>query len=218
MSFSSNDFYLGLRRKWKALFGAELPDALDNTVAIAEGRDVRLPSATGITSSRTCGFEGGTIEGEQPRERRQAGAERAAQRGRFRAICPTPRYELSVINSWALPDISSSWRASQRREEAGHTRQHQARRSTAQVRYGMGLRITGTGPIGTTTSSSERFLNPERISMPDIDTGRIRPRSGQAFIHFIFPSITAPAGYPDRQHSEDEKPRPPSAVWDSTIL
>ncbi|MDR2175708.1 MAG: DNA polymerase III subunit alpha [Synergistaceae bacterium] len=167
--FSSNDYYLRSPEEMDAIFGAELPQALDNTVEIARrckvGLDLssskyQLPNmelSDGITLERHLEDEARKglalrLSGEPPEEYRKR-----------------LEYELGVINSmgfagYFLIVAGIIQAAKERNIPIGP-----GRGSAAGSLVAWSLRITDLDPL-VHGLLFERFLNPERISMPDIDT------------------------------------------------
>ena len=169
MSFSSNDFYFRSPEEMDALFGAELPDALDNTVAIAERCAVHLPLDEKKYKLPNLDLpEGETLE---------SNLEKMAVSGlTTRMKDPVTdeyekrlRYELSVINSMGFAGyfliVAGIIQAAKKRKIPIGP----GRGSAAGSLVAWSLRITELDPIRYKLLF-ERFLNPERISMPDIDT------------------------------------------------
>ncbi len=198
MSFSSTIFRSP--EEMEALFGAELPDTLDNTVAIAERCNVRLPSATGTTSSPTCGFP--RRDARATLRKTPGRTERAARRRCFYDQYAQRQYELGVINSMGFAGyflIVAGIIKNKRGIPIGP-----GRGSAAGSVVAWSLRITELDPIRYNLLF-ERFLNPERIEYARYRHGRIIDKDGMTFFT-ISPSITAPTGYPDRYLRKDEKP------------
>ena len=169
MSFSTNDFYFRSPEEMDALFGAELPDALDNTVAIAERCSVHLPLDEKEYKLPNLDLpEGETLE---------TNLEKMALSGlKTRMGDPLPAeygerldYELSVINSMGFAGyfliVAGIIQAAKKRKIPVGP----GRGSAAGSLVAWSLRITELNPIRYGLLF-ERFLNPERISMPDIDT------------------------------------------------
>ena len=169
MSFTGDDFYLRSPEEMDEIFGAELPDALENTLAIAErcsvslplgGKDYKLPNLAlpaGETLESNLRKEaekglGERLDGKIPDEYRQR-----------------LDYELGVINSmgfagYFLIVAGIIGAAKKRGIPVGP-----GRGSAAGSLVAWSLKITELDPIHYNLLF-ERFLNPERISMPDIDT------------------------------------------------
>ncbi|MDO4786089.1 MAG: DNA polymerase III subunit alpha [Fretibacterium sp.] len=168
--FSANDFYLRSPEEMNAFFGAELPQALDNTVAIAERCRVELDLKSGSYQLPSLDLaDGVTLETHLEEEAR------AGLRSRLRTETPPAEYserleyELGVINSmgfaaYFLIVAGIIQAAKDRSIPIGP-----GRGSAAGSLVAWSLRITDLDPLKYRLLF-ERFLNPERISMPDIDT------------------------------------------------
>lgn len=169
MSFSCNDFYFRSPEEMDALFGTELPDALDNTVAIAERcnvhlhldeREYKLPNLD-LPEGETLetNLEKMAVSGLKTRIGEPVPAEYEERLG----------YELSVINSMGFAGyfliVAGIIQAAKNRKIPIGP----GRGSAAGSLVAWSLRITELNPIRYGLLF-ERFLNPERISMPDIDT------------------------------------------------
>ena len=168
--FSVNDFYLRSPEEMDAFFGAELPQALDNTVAIAERCCVGLDLKTGSYQLPSLDLaDGVTLESHLEDEAR------AGLRSRLGTDAPPPEYaerleyELGVINSMGFAAyfliVAGIIRAAKDRSIPIGP----GRGSAAGSLVAWSLRITDLDPLKYKLLF-ERFLNPERISMPDIDT------------------------------------------------
>ena len=153
-----------------AFFGAELPQALDNTVAIAERCCVSLDLKTGSYQLPSLDLaDGVTLESHLEDEAR------AGLRSRLGTDAPPPEYaerleyELGVINSMGFAAyfliVAGIIRAAKDRSIPIGP----GRGSAAGSLVAWSLRITDLDPLKYNLLF-ERFLNPERISMPDIDT------------------------------------------------
>ncbi len=169
ISFSSNDFYLRSPEEMDALFGAEIPDALDNTLAISERCNVRLP-----LGERHCKLprldlpEGETLESNLEKEALAGLTERLGDSvpEEYRKRLD---FEIGVINSMGFAGyfliVAGLIKAAKKRGiPIGPGRGPAAGSLVA-----WSLRITDLDPIQYNLLF-ERFLNPERISMPDIYT------------------------------------------------
>ncbi|MDR1977583.1 MAG: DNA polymerase III subunit alpha [Synergistaceae bacterium] len=166
--FSSNDFYLRSPEEMNELFGPEMPEALDNTAEIAARCDVSLDLGSGSYQLPSMQLTGTTLEKT---------LEDDAWKGLSLRLKTEPpeeyrkrlEYELSVINSmgfagYFLIVAGIIQAAKDRNIPIGP-----GRGSAAGSLVAWSLRITDLDPL-TYGLLFERFLNPERISMPDIDT------------------------------------------------
>lgn len=170
MSFSTNDFYLRSPEEMDSLFGAELPDALDNTLAIAERcslkfdlgtRDYKLPSFDLP--------EGETLESNLEKEAMAGLKQRLHKDNVPEEYKKRLDYELKVIKKMGFAGyfliVASIIRAAKDRDIPIGP----GRGSAAGSLVAYSLRITELDPLKYNLLF-ERFLNPERVSMPDIDT------------------------------------------------
>lgn len=170
MSFSCNDFYLRSPEEMDHLLGTELPDALDNTVAIAERCSIKFDLGTrDYKLPRFDLPEGETLETNLEKQawaglKRRLGSENIPDDYAKRLS-----YELSVIKKMGFAGyfliVSSIIQAA----KGLHIPIGPGRGSAAGSLVAYSLRITELDPLKYNLLF-ERFLNPERISMPDIDT------------------------------------------------
>ncbi|MDR1732867.1 MAG: DNA polymerase III subunit alpha [Synergistaceae bacterium] len=167
--FSTNDFYLRSPEEMDAFFGAELPEALDNTVKIAErcrvdfnlnSGDYKLPRldlTEGVTLERH-------LEDEAWKGLRARLGEQPPEEYRKRL-----EYELGVINSMGFAGYFIIVAGIIQAAKDRNIPIGPGRGSAAGSLVAWSLRITELDPLACGLLF-ERFLNPERISMPDIDT------------------------------------------------
>lgn len=184
MSFGSNDFYIRSPQEMWDIFGAELPDALNNTVAIAERCDTSFSLGTGNYSLPRIELpEGETLE---------TNLEKLAKRGLEDRLGTDQipdeynkrlEYEISTINSMGFAGyfiiVSSIIRAAKERNIPIGP----GRGSAAGSLVAWSMNITELDPIRYGLIF-ERFLNPERISMPDIDTD-VSDKGREELLHYI---------------------------------
>lgn len=169
MSFSTNDFYLRSPEEMDMLFGAELPDALDNTLAIAERCNVRLPLGERNYKLPNLQLpEGETLESNLEKDARK-GLKQRLGGDLSEEYAKRLEYELNVINSMGFAGyfliVADIIKAAKRQGIPVGP----GRGSAAGSLVAWSLRITELDPLRYGLLF-ERFLNPERISMPDIDT------------------------------------------------
>ncbi|MCL2009929.1 MAG: DNA polymerase III subunit alpha [Synergistaceae bacterium] len=174
--FSSNDFYLRTPEEMNELLGSEMPEALDNTAAIAERCRVTLNLDSG--AYQLPGMElqdGATLEKTLEDEARKGLAIRLKTEDpqknpeKYEKYTKRLEYELGVINGmgfagYFLIVAGIIQAAKDRGIPIGP-----GRGSAAGSLVAWSLRITDLDPL-VYGLLFERFLNPERISMPDIDT------------------------------------------------
>ncbi len=170
MSFSTNDFYFRSPEEMDALFGNELPEALDNTLLIAERCSVSLP--VGAREYRLPTFElpdGETLETKLEKDAKLGLEARFAGREIPQGYSERLAYELNVINSMGFAGYFLIVSGIIRDAKEHGIPIGPGRGSAAGSLVAYSLRITELDPIRYDLLF-ERFLNPERISMPDIDT------------------------------------------------
>ncbi len=163
--FDARDFYLKSAQEMRALW-SELPEACDNTLAIAErcdvafaeGRDLmpRFPVPAGESEESWL-----VKEVERGLARRFPGG--VPDQHRAQAA-----YEVGVICQMGFPGYFLVVADLCRYAKESHIRVGPGRGSAAGAVIAYALGITELDPIKHGLLF-ERFLNPERISMPDID-------------------------------------------------
>lgn len=167
LTFGTDEFYIKSAEEMKRLFAAH-PEALENSVKIAEKCNLELDFKT--TYLPEFAVPGGKNHAEYLRELTQAGLEkRYNMSGEMKTtLVERLNYELSTIEEMGFTDyflIVSDFIgfAKSNKIEVGPGRGSAA---GSLVAYCLG--ITDIDPIRYNLFF-ERFLNPERISMPDID-------------------------------------------------
>ena len=181
MTFDSDNFYIKSRTEMEELFGA-YPEALDNTVKIAERCHINLDKHPKVDIPEFDVPEGFTLESYLCHL-----CEEGLQK-RYEVITPELRqrldYELGIINEMKFPGYfliiwdlinycrkNKIWVGPGRGSAAGSL-----------VAYTLG--ITNIDPIRYNLIF-ERFLNPERVSMPDIDTDFCVVRRGEVIDYLV---------------------------------
>ncbi len=170
LSFETNDFYFRSAKEMWDFFGEEAPDALENTVRIAERCSVKFD--LGTRDYHLPKFE--IPEGETL----ETALEKAAFAGLDERLKGKPapeeyierlKYEISVINQMGFPGyfliIADVIQACKDRGIPIGP----GRGSAAGSLVAYAMKITELDPIKYGLIF-ERFLNPERVTMPDIDT------------------------------------------------
>ena len=164
MVYQGNAFYLKSPGEMRELF-ASVPEALANTVKIAERCNVEIR----FNEYKLPRFKlpPGKINKDYLRELCEAGVKE-----RYPEITPEIEqrlnYELEVISSMGYEDyFLVVWDAIRYAREKG-INVGPGRGSSGGSIVTYALKITGVDPIRFNIMF-ERFLNPERISMPDID-------------------------------------------------
>ena len=183
MSFRCNDFYLRSPEEMQSIFGSELPEALSNTLLIAERCNVQIPlSDRDYKLPRPDLPEGETLESNLEKEANLGLVERVGSQ--------VPEeyqkrldLEIGVINSMGFAGyfliVAGIIKAARDRNIPVGP----GRGSAAGSLVAWSLKITGLDPLKYNLLF-ERFLNPERISMPDIDTD-ISDKGRDELLHFI---------------------------------
>ena len=170
--FDRNEFYLMTPEEMYAKFEAEIPEALSNTVAIAERCNVKVIPDVKKYLLPNLNLSEGITEEQELRARAREGL-----KARFEARgCEIPdeysqrlEYELGVIEKMGFCAyfliVSGIIQAAKSRNIPIGP----GRGSAAGSLVAWSLKITELDPLKYDLLF-ERFLNPERISMPDIDT------------------------------------------------
>jgi DNA polymerase-3 subunit alpha len=193
LRYASNEFYVKSADEMYALF-PEDADAIENTLAVAERCDLKIP----MGSFHLPQFpvpEGYTLESYLAEVARQGLDERLEElrrrkaRGVQLATPPEEVYrerlerEIGVIVEMGFPGyFLVVW------DFCRHARENRipvgpGRGSAAGSLASYALRITDVDPLQYGLLF-ERFLNPERISMPDIDIDFCMRRRGEV-IHYV---------------------------------
>jgi len=164
MRFENNEFYLKSAAEMRRLFNGELPDAMDNTLRIAEQCEVNLE----YTGLRLPHFEvpAGETEGSWLRKECQRGL-----LDRYGTVTDAIQhrldYELGIIDRMGYSAyflIVADFTRFAREQGIMITCRGSAPGSI--VTYSLG--ITPVDPLEYGLPF-ERFLNPDRVTMPDID-------------------------------------------------
>jgi DNA polymerase-3 subunit alpha len=165
ISFDTNEFYLRSSAEMAESF-AEWPEALASTIEIAERCDIELELGRQLIPSYPC--QEGVSEGEYLRSLveeglRQRYGDPVPAEARARAD-----YELGVIDRMGFNAyFLIVWDFVKYAKDAGIA-VGPGRGSAAGSLVAYALRITDVDPVRYDLLF-ERFLNPERVSMPDID-------------------------------------------------
>lgn len=163
--FDARDFYLKSAEEMRHLW-RELPEACDNTLLIAERCDVSFDEGANLMPAFPI------PEGHTEQSWLLAEVERGLHR-RYPAGVPDnvrtqAEYELGVINDMGFPGYFLVVADLVRHAKESGIRVGPGRGSAAGAMIAYALGITDLDPIEHGLLF-ERFLNPERISMPDID-------------------------------------------------
>ncbi|MGW4465890.1 DNA polymerase III subunit alpha [Micromonospora sp. NPDC004704] len=166
--FDARDFYLKSPAEMRAMWDAEVPGACDNTLEIAE----KIGDYKEVFASRNLMPQFPVPDGETEETFLRKEVMRGLQR-RFPGGVPEDRlrqaeYELDVILKMGFPGyflVTADLIAYAKRERI---RVGPGRGSAAGALIAYALGITELDPM-VHGLLFERFLNPDRISMPDID-------------------------------------------------
>src|SRR5664279_3844384 len=163
--FEADEFYLKSPTQMRELF-RDHPEACDNTLAIAERVEFTMPTGQRLLPNFPV----------PPGETEQSWLRREVERGMHRryGADPTPEqraqvdYELTVINQMGFPSYFLIVADLVRHAKENGIRVGPGRGSAAGCTVSYCLGITELDPLRYGLIF-ERFLNPERVSMPDID-------------------------------------------------
>lgn len=163
--FESQEFYLKSPEEMRKLF-ADIPQACDNTLLIAERCNAHIE--TGKKLLPQYPVPEGHDQESYFRERVESGLHR-----RYGETIPThvrerADYEVDIITSMGWPAYFSIVEDLVRHAKEVGIQVGPGRGSAAGSMVAYALGITGLDPIEHGLLF-ERFLNPERVSMPDID-------------------------------------------------
>ena len=169
--FKGDDYYFRSREEMWDIFGAEVPEALVNTARIAERCAVEMRFVENGGQYYLPDFsipEGETLESHL-RKMARAGLEKRMSGTVTDEYARRLEYELGVIEQMGFSGYFCIVA-----DIIGYAKEHgipigPGRGSAAGSVAAWSLRITDLDPIKHGLLF-ERFLNPERISMPDIDT------------------------------------------------
>ena len=173
MKFYSDQFYVKSDAEMRELW-ADLPEACDNTLAIAARIDIRIPEKIYHLPAYPVPQESGAAEKNDKEYLREICEQGLAERYGGRAVNDSAlrerfEYELDVILKMGFASyFLIVW------DFIKYARDHDipvgpGRGSAVGSVVSYCLKITDLDPLKYNLLF-ERFLNPERISMPDIDT------------------------------------------------
>jgi DNA polymerase III subunit alpha len=163
--FDARDFYLKSAAEMRDVW-SELPEACDNTLLIAERCDVSFAEGANLMP------QFGVPEGHTEESWLVVEVERGLN-ARYKGAVPDDvraqaEYELGVINQMGFPGYFLVVADLVAYAKANGIRVGPGRGSAAGAMIAYALGITDLDPMEHGLLF-ERFLNPERISMPDID-------------------------------------------------
>jgi DNA polymerase-3 subunit alpha len=170
MSFEYSDFYLRSPEEMYKIFGNIAPDALENTVRIAERCNVSFELDSGKYQLPNL-----NLIGEETLSERLSKDAHEGLRWRTGNLADDPKYadrlkfELKVINDMGFAGYYLIVAGIIKAAKDNGIPIGPGRGSGAGSLVAWALRITELDPLKYGLLF-ERFLNPERISMPDFDT------------------------------------------------
>ena len=170
--FSKNEFYLMSPEEMYSVFENEIPEALKNTVEIAERCNVEIPLKTGHYILPDLDLkEGQTAEDDLREKAREGLKQRFSILGREvpEEYSKRLEYELGVITQMGFSAYFLIVSGIIQAAKSMNIPIGPGRGSAAGSVVAWSLKITELDPLKYNLLF-ERFLNPERISMPDIDT------------------------------------------------
>ena len=174
---TSHDFYIKSAARDARTCGATCPEACDNTLLIAERCDVSFNEGAEPHAPLPGpgGRDRGVVAGQGGRARPRAGAspDRVPDEHRKQA-----EYEVGVIAQMGFPGYFLVVADLVRHAKEHGIRVGPGRGSAAGAIIAWALGITELDPLAHGLLF-ERFLNPERISMPDIDIDFDERRRGE---------------------------------------
>jgi len=184
MGFTTDEFYLKSEEEMRSLFEF-VPEAIDNTVKIAEQCNVIFPeiddSKNRVYFLPVFKWTDGLSHYDYLRKITFEGFEkRYTPEQRTQELLDRVEYELDIINRMGFVDyFLIVW------DFINYAKTHgipigPGRGSGAGSIVAYCTRITNIEPIGYNLIF-ERFLNPERISMPDFDVDMCPVRRGEVF-------------------------------------
>ena len=163
--FDANDFYLKTAQEMRTLW-SEFPEACDNTLRIADRCEVSFNEGADLMPR--VDVPAGYTEQTWLREQVHAGLVRRFPGGVPETHRVQADYEVDVICNMGFPGYFLVTADLCRHAKASGIRVGPGRGSAAGSLVAYALSITELDPIEHKLLF-ERFLNPERISMPDID-------------------------------------------------
>jgi DNA polymerase-3 subunit alpha len=174
LKYKEGEFYVRSAKEMWMLFGKDMPEALLNTVAIAEMCELELPKGENHLPNYRVP-EGETIDTYFAKMARAGLEERwAAIKDRPDRKCDLDDYnrrierEIEVINKMGFPGYFLIVWDFIRYAKKNNIPVGPGRGSAAGSLVAYSLKITDVDPLQYDLLF-ERFLNPERVSMPDID-------------------------------------------------
>jgi DNA polymerase-3 subunit alpha len=174
LKYKEGEFYVRTAKEMWLIFGKDMPEALLNTVAIAEMCELQLPSGENHLPNYRVP-EGETIESYFAKMARAGLEERwAAIKDRPDRKCDSDDYrarldqEIAVITKMGFAGYFLIVWDFIRYAKKNNIPVGPGRGSAAGALVAYSLKITDIDPLQYDLLF-ERFLNPERVSMPDID-------------------------------------------------
>ena len=175
--FDAQDFYLKSAQEMRAQWDGVFPEACDNTLAIAERvqRRVHRGSRPAAGGAGARGRDRGLVAGQGGRAGPALAVPERRRRSNYRKQA---EYEVSVIMQMGYPGYFLVTADLLNYARSVNLRVGPGRGSAAGSLVAYVLGITDLDPIHHKLIF-ERFLNPERVSMPDIDMDFDERRRGE---------------------------------------
>jgi DNA polymerase III alpha subunit/intein/homing endonuclease len=180
--FDGNGYYLKTAEEMRAIWDHRAPDACDNTVLIAERCVANFED--GFNLMPEFPVPAGETESTWLAKEVQAGLEKRYPTGVPEDRIKQAEYEVGVINQMGFPGyfLVTADFINWAKEQGIRVGPGRGSAAGSTVAYAMG--ITDIDPMKHGLMF-ERFLNPERVSMPDIDVDFDDRKRGQVIDYVI---------------------------------
>jgi DNA polymerase-3 subunit alpha len=180
--FDAKDFYLKTAAEMRAIWDPIAPDACDNTLKIAERCVATFED--GIDLMPTFDVPEGETEASWLEKEVNAGLERRYPEGVPEDRVKQAAYEVGIINQMGFPGyfLVTADFINWAKENGIRVGPGRGSAAGSLIAYAMG--ITDIDPMRHGLMF-ERFLNPERVSMPDIDVDFDDRKRGQVIEYVI---------------------------------
>lgn len=180
--FDGNGYYLKTAEEMRAIWDHRAPDACDNTVLIAERCVANFED--GFNLMPEFPVPAGETESTWLAKEVQAGLEKRYPDGVPEDRIKQAEYEVGVINQMGFPGyfLVTADFINWAKEQGIRVGPGRGSAAGSTVAYAMG--ITDIDPMKHGLMF-ERFLNPERVSMPDIDVDFDDRKRGQVIDYVI---------------------------------
>ena len=165
--FDSQEFYIKTAQEMRAQWDSEVPEACDNTLLICESITATFHEGKNLLPR--FDVPEGETEASWLEKETQRGLERRYPNGVEEDRLDRAKYELGIINKMGFASYFLVTADFIQWSKSNNMRVGPGRGSAAGSLVSYALGITELDPIRHGLLF-ERFLNPERVSMPDIDT------------------------------------------------